>query len=204
MNQKPPAYTASSAASNESQSVPEKDGYSSSGAMSDGNISRRSVSSGESDQGMASDRGSIESNRFAHHASYYQISESCKSDIATICSNSMVDDMDVASILSGDANQISANASVYTPATIGYIPRSGSFSGKKSNLSRSFTSERSADYPSSGSRHVSMQEPPMVLNDMGPPVSRIIIQQRHELRAGSIGGHSSASGGILCRERCTV
>ena len=194
MNQKPPAYTASSAASIES--LPEKDGYSSSGAMSDGNVSRRSVFSGESDQGMASDRGSIESNRFAHHASYYQISESCKSDIATICSNSMVDDMDVASILSGDANQISANASVYTPATIGYIPRSGSFSGKKSNLSRSFTSERSADYPSSGSRHVSMQEPPMVLNDMGPPVSRIIIQQRHELRAGSIGGHSSASGGI--------
>ena len=212
LEQKPPAYTASSAASIESQSIQEKDGYYSSGAMSDGNISRRSILSGESDQGMTSDTGghhartssigggSIESNRFAHHASYYQPSEACKSDIATICSSSMVDEMDIASLLSGEANQTSTSASVYTPATTGYIPRTGSFSGKKSNLSSAFASERSVDYPSSGSRHVSMQEPPMVLNDMGPPVSRIIIQQRHESRAGSragsIGGHSSASGGV--------
>lgn len=194
LDQKPPAYTASSAASIGSQNFwPERDGYHSSGAMSDGNVSRRSVFSGESDTGDNRGRtnssvggGSIESNRFAHHASYYQANEAYTSDIATICSNSMVDEMDIASMISGEV----ATQSSWTPNAQG---RTGT---KKGSALSAFASERNSDGMPSGARHVSMQEQPLILNDMGPPVSRIIIQQRNGSRAGSIGGHSSASGGI--------
>ena len=184
----------------------EKDGYYSSGAMSDGNISRRSMLSVES----ASDSAYAECNRHhcntsigggsigsAHNAGFYQPSEACKSDIATICSSSMIDEMELSSMLSGENNNNVPNfgGNVQPPCSRSSIFYSSKQKNSGGNL---------ADLPSSSGRHVSMQEPPMVLNDMGPPLSRIIIQQRTDSltgsragsRAGSIGGHSSGSGGI--------
>lgn len=192
----------------ENQNSVEKDGYYSSGAMSDGNVStcgrRSAFSGGGSSTGSIGTRA--HSSDFPHHAGYYQTSETCKSDIATVCSGSMIDEMEIASVLSGDMNQISSSSGGVAMAAPVTLARSGSFSaGRKSSLLHSSLNSSGekisggVEFPSVGSvgRHVSMQEPPMILNDMGPPVSRIIIARGVSFRNDSIGdGHSSASGGV--------
>eukprot|EP00814_Leptocylindrus_danicus_P019609 CAMPEP_0116031936 /NCGR_PEP_ID=MMETSP0321-20121206/17852_1 /TAXON_ID=163516 /ORGANISM="Leptocylindrus danicus var. danicus, Strain B650" /LENGTH=607 /DNA_ID=CAMNT_0003507239 /DNA_START=190 /DNA_END=2014 /DNA_ORIENTATION=- len=211
-DQKPAAITESNKDEEdlryENQNSVEKDGYYSSGAMSDGNIStcgrRSAFSGGGSSTGSVGTRA--HSTDFPHHAGYYQSSEACKSDIATICSGSMMDEMEIASVLSGDMNQPSSSSGGVAMSAPIALARSGSFSaGRKSSLLNSSINSSGekisggVEFPSvSGvERHVSMQEPPMILNDMGPPVSRIIIARGVSNRNDSIGdGHSSASGGV--------
>merc|ERR1740124_1132750 len=60
----------------------------------------------------------VEETRFPH-ASYYATSEAAKSDIATICSGSVVEDIDVASVMSEDTSIITNIHKMGSAATTG-------------------------------------------------------------------------------------
>jgi len=103
----------------------------------------------------------MSSHRFPHAG--YAASEAGKSDIATVCSGSVVEDIDVASVTSTENNNNGER-----------MPRKCISFSKVVTIGDKLSA---ANLGNVGSMQVPVQQDssPIVLNDMGPPLSRMLL-----------------------------
>ena len=154
--------------------------------------------------------------RFPFAMSYpYPGSEAAKSDIATVCSGSVTEDIDLASVASGgDGSQTTGNAMpLRVVERVGasiVMVGSGNFRRQGMRGKVEFAAESvalpsprltaarlNAQQPSQPSPlHTSKQQSLALMNEMGPPLSRALLDQSAigESRSGSVRSFGSNAG----------
>lgn len=121
----------------------------------------------------------------------YAASEAAKSDIATICSGSVMtmEDIEIASVASGD-NTVGTNQ-IMTPTS-----QYGSGTRKSTSGSNNNNNRFPGNLPNLGSNLSNLQQgaspTPSSLNDMGPPINRSFLIDRGVSGASSTGTPSRA------------
>lgn len=146
----------------------------------------------------------------------YAASEAGKSDVATVCSGSVIEDIEVSSVMSGGDNSqswgVASNAHPSPPSSVKVAPSSGastgaarrSLQGRGVEFAASLQQELmlSAVVPQSNLQpnrwHVLEHEALLASNNMGPPLSRALLLQHRQFgsfsRAESVKSFGSNAG----------
>ncbi len=156
----------------------------------------------------------VEESRFLTNASY-AASEAVKSDIATVCSGSVIEDIELSSVTSVDLGMPQHTTTTLQQTNLLYSSHTEKNSGRKNSQSGSKV-ERGVEFangPSILSSHTtannqqaassrtspvpeivpSLTSAGIVLNDMGPPLSRTLLLER----AGTVPNGSTSRPGSV-------
>lgn len=137
----------------------------------------------------------------------YATSEAAKSDIATICSGSVVEDIDISSVMSGDMGNVHPTTPSSSQVVVGGGGGSSGGGRRKERVVESTLNiwKQQNIYPSQQHTQPTSlhQSPPGsssgLLNDMGPPLSRSLLLKCTGLTLGTNSALSASASG--CGER---